>query len=340
VAYRFDVGDLAPSDRAGAIREISRALNGRIEVDLPANPARIEAVTTGSMLGSVDMSAIQWNVLALRRSVGRFADDVEPHVCVAVQKSGISRFVQGGRQTEIRPGDLVVLENTKPYTVSFHGTVRSLVVRVPAQTLALPSSVLGRITAVRLGSDRPVVDAAAAFFSRLVRHQAAVGETDAGVLEHSCTELVRAVLTSSAGREDLAREPLHHTLAQRVATYVRLHLAEPDLTAARIAAEHHVSVRQLYLTLAKDGVSLGGLIRALRLEECRRRLESPACRFMTIEAIARQWGFASAAHFSRVFKSAYGTSPRDWRAGDRDRRSDAVADPWRCDPGAGSGCEL
>ncbi|MFG2307054.1 AraC family transcriptional regulator [Actinacidiphila glaucinigra] len=34
---------------------------------------------------------------------------------------------------------------------------------------------------------------------------------------------------------------------------------------------------------------------------------------MTIEAIAHRWGFASAPHFSRVFKAAYGVSPREWR---------------------------
>ncbi|MDX2681609.1 AraC family transcriptional regulator [Streptomyces sp. NY05-11A] len=33
----------------------------------------------------------------------------------------------------------------------------------------------------------------------------------------------------------------------------------------------------------------------------------------TIAAVAGRWGFLSAAHFSRVFRSAYGLSPREWR---------------------------
>jgi AraC-like DNA-binding protein len=314
---RFDVKTLAPNDRAGAIREISWTVNGRIEIDFPSDPARIEAVTSSSDLGSLGMSAIRWNVLTLRRTVRPLTEDVEPHVFMVVQKSGISRVAQDGRQAEARPGDLLILENAKPYTVSFNGIVDSLVLRVPTELLALPPSVLSRITAVRLGSERPVADAAAAFFSRLVRNQSAVGENDAGLLERSSTELVRAVITSGLGRDDLAREPLHHTLHQRVMTYIGLHLADRDLSAERIAAEHHVSVRQLYLTFSQAGLSLSDVIRTQRLEECRKRLESPAYRFMTIEAIARQWGFASAAHFSRVFKTAYGASPRDWRRGGR-----------------------
>jgi AraC-like DNA-binding protein len=313
MAVRFDVESLAPSDRGDAIRELSRALNGHIEVNLPSNPAHIRAAATSSVLGSVEVSGIHWNVADLRRTAGPMKDDVEPHVFVGFQESGVSRFAQGGRTAEIQPGDLIVLENVKPYTVSFHGTVHTATVRVPTRVLGLPSSLLGRITAVRLGQERPVVDAAAAFFSRLVRNQSALDETDAGLFAQPCIELIRAVVTTGLGRDDLAKEPLHHTLPQRVMTYIRLHLAEPDLTAARIAAEHHVSVRQLYLTLSRAGISLGDWVRAERLKECRRDLASLTHEFLTIEAIAHRWGFTSAPHFSRVFKTAYGVSPREWR---------------------------
>jgi AraC-like DNA-binding protein len=164
-----------------------------------------------------------------------------------------------------------------------------------------------------------VADAAAAFFSRLARGQAGVSETEAGLLAQPCIDLIRAVATTGLGRDDLAREPLRHTLLHRVMAYVRLHLADQDLSATRIAAEHHVSVRQLYLTLSAGGISLGDWIRAERLEECKRELASPARDHMTIEAIAYRWGFASAPHFSRVFKAAYGVSPREWRRDDRRR---------------------
>ncbi|WP_328876245.1 helix-turn-helix transcriptional regulator [Streptomyces sp. NBC_00287] len=94
---------------------------------------------------------------------------------------------------------------------------------------------------------------------------------------------------------------------------MRAHLAEHDLTAARIARAHHISVRYLYKMLAQSGITLGDWLRANRLEQCRRELGHPQARSMTIEAIAHRWGFTSASHFSRVFKEAYGVSPREWR---------------------------
>ena len=313
MAVQFDAETLDPNDRAEAIREVSRTVNGEMEVDIPSNPAHIRAVMTTSTVGPVEISGIYWNVAALRRTVGPMNHDVEPHVFLGFQESGVSRFTQGGRQAEIRPRDIVMLENAKPYTVSFRCPVNTVSVRVPTKVLGLPSSLLDQITAVRLGPERPVADVVAAFFSRLARNQAALGETDASLFAQPCIELIRALVTTGLGREDLAREPLHHSLLERVMTYIRLHLAEGDLSAPRIAAEHHVSVRQLYLVLSQAGISLGDWIRTQRLNECRRELPSSTHQFMTIEAIAYRWGFASAPHFSRVFKATYGMSPREWR---------------------------
>jgi AraC-like DNA-binding protein len=98
-----------------------------------------------------------------------------------------------------------------------------------------------------------------------------------------------------------------------VFAYLRLHLGDSDLSAARLAAEHHISERQLYRILSRAGVSLGEWVRTQRLEQCRRDLASARGERATIESIASSWGFVSAPHFSRAFKRAYGVSPRQWR---------------------------
>uniref|UniRef100_UPI0035A156A4 AraC family transcriptional regulator n=1 Tax=Streptomyces lunaelactis TaxID=1535768 RepID=UPI0035A156A4 len=35
---------------------------------------------------------------------------------------------------------------------------------------------------------------------------------------------------------------------------------------------------------------------------------------LAVAAVAHRWGFLSPAHFSRVFRAAYGLPPRAWRA--------------------------
>jgi AraC-like DNA-binding protein len=315
MAVQLDFDSLDPADRAEALREIQRKLNGKSEILFPVNPDHLRAAMKVSALGPIEVTGIDWNVTAIRRTVGPRGDDVEPQVFLGFQESGVLRAAQGGRQAEIGPRDIVMVETVRPYDIAFSGHTKTVSVRVPTHVLGLPSGLLGQLTAVRLGPDRPVTEAAAVFFSHLARRAAADGEPELGLLAQPGIDLIRAVVTAGLGRDDLARGPLHDTLLERVMAYARIHLAEHDLTAARIAAAHQVSVRQLYLTLSRAGVSLADWIRTERLEECKRELASAAYRHATIETIADRWGFPSAPHFSRVFKATYGMTPREWRRG-------------------------
>ncbi|MFD1275897.1 helix-turn-helix domain-containing protein [Streptomyces kaempferi] len=99
----------------------------------------------------------------------------------------------------------------------------------------------------------------------------------------------------------------------RILEYARAHLAEPGLNASRIAAAHHMSVRRLYKVMAVGGISLADWIRTHRLEECRNEFRRPAARLTTIETVARRWGFTDMSNFGRIFRAAYGMSPRECR---------------------------
>lgn len=52
-----------------------------------------------------------------------------------------------------------------------------------------------------------------------------------------------------------------------------------------------------------------------RLERCREDLLDPVLSDRPVAAIAMRWGFTDAAHFSRVFKAAYGVTPSELRLG-------------------------
>nr|WP_246098027.1 helix-turn-helix transcriptional regulator [Streptomyces botrytidirepellens] len=54
-------------------------------------------------------------------------------------------------------------------------------------------------------------------------------------------------------------------------------------------------------------------IRHRRLERCRLALANPRLNARPIQAIATRWGFTDPAHFSRLFRAAYGIPPRDHR---------------------------
>ncbi|MFI9202791.1 helix-turn-helix domain-containing protein [Streptomyces sp. NPDC053048] len=108
-----------------------------------------------------------------------------------------------------------------------------------------------------------------------------------------------------------------HDLAPRLRAHVNEHLWDRDLTPENIAAHHHISTRLLHRIFAAEGTTVARWIQRRRLEECRRELTParPGRSRPAVASVARRWGFANPAHFSRSFRAAYGLSPTAWRDG-------------------------
>jgi AraC-like DNA-binding protein len=55
-------------------------------------------------------------------------------------------------------------------------------------------------------------------------------------------------------------------------------------------------------------------IRRRRLDHCKRELLDPRNAGESISTIAARWGLADSSHFSRLFRTTYGMSPREFRS--------------------------
>ncbi|GAB2915868.1 AraC-like ligand-binding domain-containing protein [Streptomyces mayteni] len=317
----LDTAFIPPRDREEVLRHAVWESMVAVDIDHRPPAEGISARVGLGAVGPLRICSARATAVTIRRTERLAREDEEPAVTLGLQLTGTSLVVQNGRECLLRPGECAVYESIAPYTHLFDEGVDYHFIRFPRAALALPERLLRDVTAVPLGSDNPVARLAFTYFSQLAvsddMHRG--GHADA-VVEPSI-ELLRAVLTSQHGNSSLARGPLDATLSLRITRYIRAHLADPDLSAARIAAAHGISVRHLYAVLSRSGISLGDWIRTHRLAECRRELAGPHGRLRTIAAIGRRWGFVDATHFSKVFKQAYGISPRDWRHQNHPRSS-------------------
>jgi len=141
----------------------------------------------------------------------------------------------------------------------------------------------------------------------------------AAALEATTVHLVRALVLSAAGAPPAPTGGRAATAA-RIRAYVAAHLRDPDLTPARIAAANAVSTRTLHTIYAELGTSPRRAVLEQRLDGARADLASPGRRHHSIAAIARSWGFADPATFSRRFRRAFGLTPRRYRAQQRAAR--------------------
>ena len=113
--------------------------------------------------------------------------------------------------------------------------------------------------------------------------------------------------------ESQPRTP-REVLLQQLHAYIEANLGSPTLSPGSIAAAHFISVRRVHAIFAEQDTTVSTVIRQRRLARARTDLLDPALAPWTIAAFAARWGVDDGAHFSRVFKQAYGVSPSELRA--------------------------
>ena len=231
-------------------------------------------------------------------------------LAVSFQLTGIASRSVAGTNSEMRPGQLHLVDQTDVFECGWSGIAGSLAFIVDYDRLGV-SPPAARAAASRLASS-PVYNLVRAHFAGLREAGSRLRSSSAqAMIGQATTELVRAVIATAA-QEGSGREELHRSLHLRLTRYVEHHLTDPQLDAERIAAEHNISVRHLYNVWSGHELTLAQWIIRKRLERAHRELADQG-RAVTVGAVARGCGFTNTAHFGRRFRDAYGISPREWR---------------------------
>ena len=304
----LDTADLPTEDRVEAFRAAfdQASVPGRIE-HLGADGtvrARMHLWAFGrATLFTSDSSGFR-----LVRTPRHVRRESPPAVALAVQSRGVGQFSQFGADQPVHCGELILSDLTAPYVFSWTGSGGSCAFQVTYDQLGLPADLV-RAAGPRLRAS-PLYELVRDHLVRLAGlADVMAADPGAAALGTATTELVRALLVSAAGRQELREQ----TLATRVLAYARQHLTEPGLTPQRIACAHNVSVRKLYMACAGGGIRLEQWLIEQRLEAARAELAAPSGRRRSIAATARACGFADPSHFARRFRAAFGMTPRDWQ---------------------------
>jgi len=223
---------------------------------------------------------------------------------------------QDGRNGLARSGDLISKETSRPAVLRAEAPFESIVVRVPWSLLGSDADEIGSRTAVTISGRDGLPRAAAQLLRELATalEQDAIHEDEVPEMVENVVDVIRRLYvggTSAAPQRLRSRAEI--LLA--VESYIDANLGDPALGPARIARASFISTRYLHKLFEAEGTSVCAWIRAARLERCRRDLLDPSLAHQTILSIASRWGLPGAQQFSRLFRNAYGCSPRELRRG-------------------------
>lgn len=285
-------------------------LDTKIEADGPP-----DGEIAAGRLGPVGVGRVETTTPHSVHRTPRLISSADPELYrVLLPMSGSPVLVQGGRSTRLNAGEFVIYDFARPYDLVYDASVDLAVFSFPRETLALPGNLVADLTAVPISADDGAAALAAPLLRRIALDLESYRPATAARLSTVVMDLVGTAVAERADRPDaVPAEQRSRVLLLDVHAYIDAHLGDPGLSPADVAAAHHISLRQLHRLFEKEQTTVAAWIRRRRLERCRRDLSDPALRAIPVGAIAARWGLPDAAHFSRVFRQAYGMPPAEYR---------------------------
>jgi AraC-like DNA-binding protein len=311
MAVLFDTKEIPRADRLETWRAAMSDAVLPMNLHIP-DSERLTARVEVWELGSLRLVRADSNVgMSMALTPRQAAQRDEPLLSVGLALCAGGRYEQFGTQRDLPDRGLhgVDLSSTFTYARATGGPSLALTC-MTAEELGLPlDSIRRAIPKLHESHLYPLVRQHA----ELINSPALAVDPAAAELGAATVELVRALFASASNDPHRGRDLLAESLVTRIRTYVRIHLRDPELCPDQIAAAHHISRRYLFRLCRDAGLGLEQWIITQRLAGARTDLARASERGRTIAAVARHWGFADPAHFSRRFRDEYSLTPREWR---------------------------
>lgn len=249
--------------------------------------------------------------LTLTRSRSQIAGSELDGYQLFLQMEGVWHLAQDGREQEIKPGSVVLLDLNVPFRSIKRGRWRHRAISVPRADIdawVSPDWRRGGLVLGGGGLGKVIAGYARALTDEI--GQLTPAEGSAG-LKHLC-QLFALNATMSAGRGQMAGDALRAAKLTQIRRYIELNLSG-ELRPAAAAADNGVSERTLHALFEPTGTSFAAYVLGRRLERCRTLLADEAWANRPIIDIAHCAGFNSLPTFYRAFRRAFGMAPTEFR---------------------------
>jgi AraC-binding-like domain len=168
----------------------------------------------------------------------------------AGERAGL--VAQDGRQAALAPGDLTLVDLSRPARWRM-SAMRVVAVVFPRALLPLRPGEVAGLTAVRFPGDEGTGALVSSLARQLVRRLDDWAVADGARLGTAVLDLLTVALAARLDRAaQVPPETRQRALLHRIHAFIEARLGDPELKPGTIAAAHHVSLRYLYKLFETD----------------------------------------------------------------------------------------
>jgi AraC family transcriptional regulator, positive regulator of tynA and feaB len=266
------------------------------------------SISTGT-LGALTLTMLEHDASVVRRTDRHIRHGAEDDLLLSLLLDGNLVLHQDGRDAEVGPNDLYIVDSRRPFSLEVGPSLRLLLIKIPRCELQGRLGDISALTARSVTSSEPVASLASGFIAMLpARIDTLDASAGAKVAQHML-DLVALAFGLQLQDAGAALSSSRMTTLLRLKAIIEARLCDPGLRPAHAAGAAGISVRYANALLRYEGMSLERFIMLRRLQHCRRALEDAAQSFRTVSDIAYSYGFSDMSHFTRRFKAQFGCSP-------------------------------
>ena len=247
----------------------------------------------------------------IHRDVNDIKRDGHDFFYIVHQVAGHAVMDHCGTQSVLNPGDLILLDSSRPSDFYFSGMSEQISLLIPRHKLESSHQNTRLILNQKICSTSRV-GTVAGFITNQFFDDIGTGEDLEAVME-ALVSLIRPTFTTSDNQPSTYNEKVQKSYFEKAQRCIEARLSNFELTPEMIASELGTSKRTLHRIFAQHGLSIGRYILDRRLDKCASEFECETD-IQKISAVAFAWGFNDVSHFSRAFKSRFGVSPRGFRS--------------------------
>jgi AraC family transcriptional activator of tynA and feaB len=314
-------GSRSGVDRAGDWQQILSATHLPWTVSVPDEPDEpvFEARVRRWWIDDLALVDCECGPCSGTRQRRQLADTDGEFVVVLVTRAGRETVSQGDAEADLKPGDAVAWDSTKParFTVWEPLSKRSLLLpRAALDEVGGRARITGGVT---LNGLAPATRLLTTYLDTLSQALPDLNSAAVTAARNATLELFIGALRTD---EDVpSTSTARPALRAAMDRFIEQHLLDHTVTPAAIATAHGVSTRTVNRVFNATGQTVGEVVRVRRLARARDDLTKSD---RPISAIAHRWGFSDTSHFSRTFKAHYGSSPTDYRCAARQADEDGA----------------
>lgn len=265
----------------------------------------------GRVSDGVLFSTVRASAHAVERTAAQVAAFPDAYVKLTLQLAGTGMLMQDDRTALLSPGDIVLYDTSRPYTLEFADELAAIVVMFPHRMIDADPATLRALTAVKIAGEEGFARAVSHFLAGLASALPTLDGPTGMRITHNTMDLI-ATMVGHELRGTEWGDPSAELLF-RIDTFINTHLHDPGLGPESIAAANYISTRSLHLLFQRRSTTVSQWVRERRIEHVRKDLIDPRRAADGVAAIAASWGFIDASHFSKVFRAHAGMSPTTYR---------------------------